>query len=63
MPGVITFDRGSKRRLRRVHWTIADRISVVVLFLLVAAVCIFAALWIAYYDSDSIPEHRLEVRR
>lgn len=61
MPRTLTLDKGSKRKLRGIRWTPAERISAVVLFLLLAAVCIFAALWVVYHDSDSVPEPTLEV--
>jgi hypothetical protein len=42
---VINFDRGSKRRLRQIRWTLRERTSVVLLFLILLALCILYVLW------------------
>ena len=48
---VITFDRGSKRRLRQIRWTWRERASLALLFLFLLALCAF------YVLSDLSHEH------
>jgi len=42
---LITFDRGSKRRLRQIKWTRRERASVIFLFLFLLALCILYVRW------------------
>ena len=42
---VITFDRGSKRRLRQIRWTLRERATLVLLFFLLLALCILYVRW------------------
>jgi NhaP-type Na+/H+ or K+/H+ antiporter len=42
---VITFDRGSKRRLKQIRWKIGEIASLAFLVILVAATIIVVLLW------------------
>jgi hypothetical protein len=50
---VINFDRRSKRRLRQIRWTLRERTSVALLFLLLVALCILYEPWDAHYSHFS----------
>jgi hypothetical protein len=51
MPRVINFDKGSKRRLRQIQWSVAERASALALFLFLGLLCVQIALC----DSSSEP--------
>ena len=63
MPRVITLDKGSKRKLRGIRWTVAQRISAAALLMLMVVFSVLAALWTAFYFSDEDRQPRLELRR
>ena len=42
---VINFDRGSKRRLRQIHWTLRERTNAALLFLLLVALGLLVEFW------------------
>lgn len=42
---IITFDRGSKRRLRQIRWTWRERTSITLLCLFLLAFCILYVHW------------------
>jgi hypothetical protein len=45
MSKVITFDKGSKRRLKQVRWKVAEIFSVVLLAIFTMAIGIVVLLW------------------
>jgi len=45
MSKVITFDKGSKRRLRQIRWKLFEVVSLALLALLVFAASILGLLW------------------
>ena len=45
MPRVITFDRGSKRRLRQIRWKLFEIFSLALLAILVFAMSLLVMLW------------------
>ncbi len=45
MPKVITFDKGSKRRLKEIRWKIREVISLVLLAIFVLVISALAVLW------------------
>jgi len=45
MPKVITFDRGSKRRLRQIRWKLFEIFSLALLAILVFAMSLLVMLW------------------
>ncbi len=63
MPRVITFDKGSKRRLRNIRWSIPEKLSAAALFLLLAGFCIAVALWSASHWLTGADEHWLQIKR
>ena len=63
MSRVITFDKGSRRRLRKIQWTARERLGAAALFLLLVGFCITVALWSASGPLNGTGEHRLEIRR
>lgn len=62
MPRVMVLNKGRKRKLRAIQWTLPEKLSAAALFLLLGGLCIAIALWIAFeYPSDLQPY--LEIRR
>jgi hypothetical protein len=45
MPRVITFDRGSKRRLKKIRWKIREIVSAVLLSLILSLLGVLYAVW------------------
>ncbi len=45
MAKVITFDKGSKRRLNEIRWRLAEIVSLALLSVLMIAAVAFAILW------------------
>ena len=45
MPKVITFDRGSRRRLGQIRWKLFEIFSLMLLAILVFAMCLLVMLW------------------
>jgi hypothetical protein len=55
---VITFDKGSKRRMKQIRWNLREIISVVVLSLIVLALGVFLALWeVSHYSAEPKAPH------
>jgi hypothetical protein len=44
--------KGSKRRIRLVRWKASEKVSVVLLFLLVVAETVFIAVWLMSHSFD-----------
>jgi hypothetical protein len=52
---VINFDKGSKRRLRQIRWKHREVASIVLLFLILMALCLWLALGEASHYQHSDP--------
>jgi hypothetical protein len=52
MWGEINLGKGSKRRVRLVRWKSSEKISMVLLLLLVVAETIFIAVWLMAHSFD-----------
>lgn len=61
MSRVITFDKGSKRRLQRIRWNAAEKTTLVLLFLLLAGLGVTLALWTASRATFHLHDHRLKL--
>jgi hypothetical protein len=48
----IQLGKGSKRKVRQVRWSRSERISLVVLFIVVLIETIFIALWLMRHSFD-----------
>jgi hypothetical protein len=59
---VINFDRGSKRRLRQVRWTLRERTSVALLLMLLVALCILVELWDVSHEHPFVWETLKAIR-
>lgn len=57
MSRVISFDKGSRRRIQEIRWKRVEIISAVLLLLILSSVCIFVAFWEAsrYRPFDPLP--------
>ena len=54
MSRVITFDKGSKRRIKEIRWKLREVISVVVLSLIVLGLCALLAVWeVSHYSAKT----------
>jgi hypothetical protein len=42
---VINFDRGSKKRMQRIRWTLSEKAAFVLLFLFLGGFCVLIGLW------------------
>lgn len=62
MSRVITFDRGSKRRMRQIRWKLREIISLVAVSLIVLGLCVLFAFWeVSHYSAYSAPAKRPHV--
>ena len=52
MAKIITFDKGSKRRIRQIRWTRLEIISAILLSLVLAFVCVLVLLLELSHESD-----------
>jgi hypothetical protein len=50
--GVSNLGKGSKRKVRLVRWSRAEKLSMVVLFLVVVIETVFIALWLMTHPFD-----------
>ncbi len=58
MSRVITFDKGSKRRMKQIRWKFGEVISVVALSLIVLVLCFLLALWeVSHYSEEPKTPH------
>jgi len=63
MSKVMVLNRGRKRKLRNIQWTVSEKVSAAALILFFGGFCIAVALWAAsVYPRDSQLPH-LEIRR
>jgi type II secretory pathway component PulL len=54
MSRVITFDKGSKRRMKKIRWKLREVISIVILALVVLGLGVLLALWeVSHYSAPS----------
>jgi hypothetical protein len=55
---IITFDRGSKRRIQEVRWKPLQILSAILLLLLAIALCIVLSFWEVshYFDQPKTPQ-------
>jgi hypothetical protein len=53
MSRVITFDKGSKRRMKEIRWRLREVISVVFLSLIVLGLCALVGLWEVSHYSEA----------
>jgi hypothetical protein len=63
MSRVITFDKGSKRRMKEIRWKLHEVISLVILALAVLGLGVLLALWEVSHDSASPTTHQVTVQR
>lgn len=53
MSRVITFDKGSKRRMNQIRWKLREVISVFALTLIVLGLCVLLGLWeVSHYSAE-----------
>ena len=58
MSRVITFDKGSKRRINQIRWKLREVISVFALTLIVLGLCVLLGLWeVSHYSAEQKPPH------
>jgi hypothetical protein len=62
MSRVITFDKGSKRRMKEIRWKLREVISVVTLALVVLGLGVLLALWEVSHNSASPKTHQVTVQ-
>ena len=54
MGRIIHLDKGSKKRIQRIRWTLTERMTLALIFLVLAVFCILIGLWDAsHYALDS----------
>jgi len=52
MSRVITFDKGSKRRMNQIRWKLREVISLVFLSLIILGLCVWLAVWeVSHYST------------
>lgn len=52
MSRMIYQDKGSKRRVRRIRWTRGERVTAVLLFLVLATEVVIVTLWLMGHSFD-----------
>lgn len=58
MSRVITFDKGSKRRIKQIRWKLREVISVVFLSLIVLGLGVWLAFWeVSHYRAEPKTPH------
>jgi hypothetical protein len=50
--GVTNLGKGSKRKVRLVRWSRSEKLSMIVLFLVVVVETVFIALWLMTHPFD-----------
>jgi len=63
MSRVITFDKGSKRRMKQIRWKLREVIGVVFLSLIILGLGILLALWEVSHYSAEASTHQVTVQR
>jgi hypothetical protein len=49
---IITFDRGSKQRIRQIRWTRLEIVSAILTTVIVTVLCLLALLWELSHESE-----------
>ncbi len=62
MSRVITFDKGSKRRMKQIRWKLHELIGVFALMLIVLGLCVLFGLWEISHDSEEPKTLHVEAR-
>jgi hypothetical protein len=62
MSRVITFDRGSKRRMKEIRWKLREVISAFVLALVILGLGVLLAVWEVSHYSASPKTHQVTVQ-
>jgi hypothetical protein len=62
MSRVITFDRGSKRRMKEIRWKLHEVLSAVALSLIVLGLGVLLAIWEVSHYSASPKTRQVTVR-
>ncbi len=52
MVGVSNLGKGSKRKVRLVHWRRSEKLSMIMLFLVLLIETVFIALWLMNHPFD-----------
>ena len=63
MSRVISFDKGSKRRIRQIRWNQVEITSAVLLSLVLIVLCLFFAIGEPFDDSVESQPHQVRERR
>jgi hypothetical protein len=63
MARVMVLNKGRKRKLRAIHWSVPEKVSAAALFLLIGGFCIAVALWMANEYPIDPQEPHLVVQR
>jgi len=62
MSRVITFDKGSKRRLKQIRWRIHEIVSAVLLSLILSLFGVLYAVWEVSHSSAEVRTHQVKAR-
>jgi type II secretory pathway component PulL len=62
MSRVITFDKGSKRRMKEIRWKLREVISIVILAIVVLSLGVLLALWEVSHSSAAPKTHQVTVQ-
>ena len=58
MSRVITFDTGSKRRMKQIRWKLREVISAVILSLIILGLCALFGIWeVRHYSTEPKTPH------
>jgi hypothetical protein len=60
---VITFDKGSKKKLQTIRWKRIEIASAFFLSIFLMAACVLVALWYASHDRDESQKPSLKISR
>jgi hypothetical protein len=63
MSRVISFDKGSKRRIKQIRWNQVEVTSAVLLSLVLMVLCLFFAIWEPFDDPVESQTHQVRQRR
>jgi hypothetical protein len=62
MSRVITFDKGSKRRLKQIRWKVSEIASAVFLSLILSVLGLMFAVWEISHSSAETGTHQVKAR-
>lgn len=62
MARVIDFDRGSKKRMQKIRWTLSEKATLLLLFLLLGVFCVLIGLWDASHHTVDSTESGVNLR-